>query len=445
MSTIKKGNRVKLYHKKFQNTDRKSPGFPYVVQIEDTLSSISFREYGEVKYWPFIWFHNLYPYHLFQASILSPILIYPGTTIYLPSYKEIKEWYDNENEDFLDRFRLIFILRTIRIKPVYKMNDILQEKKMDVSSPEYSKATQNSVLILPANKMRTRSSIISKSNIIDLNYKKRDSINAPKNTLPVNDTNSAVTNPKFTIDLGNLQIQTPSFTTSYGTIHIVCNINSGKLILQRPGNYPISSSFDINKKSFDLELKLEAQGILEKFLKEIKLEFNGNLLSPKGEINFGLFKLSIDKNGIPSIGKSFEHSIMGLKLKIDLNLAPPVGNIFTFAGSVYIDRKFGSCNYMGLDYEGTIENVGAELCITYQNEGNNNSQPKMILNLIRASELVKEIQNGYRPMPKPGEKIFNIPKKPRNKTKTKKIPKGGVIITPPNLINRNVILQATRS
>ncbi len=410
MSTMGKRNSLKIMQNNFQTINRKSPGKPYIIQNGDTLCTISFKEYQHVKYWPYLWLHNLYPYHLYQATILSPLFIYPGSTIYLPTKKEIQELYDEEDETLLNRFRMSFPLSPIRSKPAYEMNALAHEKNIDVSTIKYSTADKNTEFLSHESKI-------------------------PKE-------NNKILTPKITIELGNLQLYTPKFSTPYGTVSMSCDISSGKLILQRPGNYPVTANFNINKRNFDLELKLETEGILQEFLKEIKLEFNGSLMSPKGEINFGLFKISIDKNGVPTFGKNFEHTIKGLKIKIDLGLAPPIGNVFIFEGSAYFEKQIGVCGYKGLEYEGTLEDIGVKLIVTYQNDGSNKNKLNMIQSLMRASELIREVQNGYRAIPKPGEKIFNVPKKPKRKPKAKRIPKGGVKIIAPRNASANVEIKA---
>ncbi len=429
MSTMEKRNSLKIMQNNFQTINRKSPGKPYIVLHGDTLCTISFKEYQDVKYWPYLWLHNLHPYHLFQATILSPLFIYPGSTIYLPTKKEVQEWYAEEDETLLNTFRMSFPLSPIRSKPVYEMNALVQEKNKGASNTGDSRATKNSEMLHP------------KYDIPKIS----NSILSPKITNQENEESTNILNPKITIELGNLQLNTPKFSTSYGTVIISCDISSGKLILQRPGNYPVTANFNINKRNFDLELKLETQGILKEFLKEIKLEFNGDFKSPKGEINFGLFKVSIDKNGVPTFGKSFEHTIKGLKIKFDLGMAPPIGNVFIFEGSAYIEKQVGACNYMGLEYEGTLEDLGVKLCVLYTDEEkskNNKSNLNMIKNLLLAANMVKEIQNGYRAIPKPGEKIFNVPKKPKRRPKAKRIPKGGVKIIAPKNASANVEIKA---
>jgi len=79
--------------KNIQFKNRISLGKPYLIKKGDTLWDISFKEYNDSKYWPYIWLNNIYPIHLSKISILSPLLLYPNTTIYLPLKHEVKEWY----------------------------------------------------------------------------------------------------------------------------------------------------------------------------------------------------------------------------------------------------------------------------------------------------------------------------------------------------------------
>ncbi len=64
----------------------------YSVQSGDTLSNIARIEFGDSRYWPFIWLNNINICNDFDAIILTPSLLTPGKVIKLPDKRLVIEW-----------------------------------------------------------------------------------------------------------------------------------------------------------------------------------------------------------------------------------------------------------------------------------------------------------------------------------------------------------------
>ena len=63
-----------------------------LLQSEDTLSGIARREFGDSRYWPFIWLNNINLCHGYDSIILTLSLLTPGKVIKLPDKRLVIEW-----------------------------------------------------------------------------------------------------------------------------------------------------------------------------------------------------------------------------------------------------------------------------------------------------------------------------------------------------------------
>lgn len=418
--------------KNIQFKNRISLGKPYLIKKGDTLWDISFKEYNDSKYWPYIWLNNIYPVHLSQISILSPLLLYPNTTIYLPLKHEVKEWYDKEDKWLLDSIRMSYFHSQIR---AFSSNQNL--KKVDT----------------------------------------RDEFKEDDNKI-LKDVNG-----KVSFDLKGLEHQTGELKIKkMGKIHYKLVFNFGKLSVQKESTAPSSIGFTHTIKTKDkntneIEIKKDISAFVNEFnsLPDVAKEFfstitykvSPDITNPSASVSFGSIKVEMDKTSkMPSIGYSnklstilddknaiLESPFGPLEIKVDLKASVPIGPIFVFSGAFEIDKVFGKElaketsekiiqkiykeKYNGENVKIGLEEVSANLTVYYfpfeEKQIDKDKKPKrkkknpfdhdLLNNSLKYMILIEymnKIQKDYQHKTKPGDKLINVPKKKKNKKKEKR-------------------------
>jgi hypothetical protein len=435
MSNMENRNYPFRMHKNIQFKNRISLGKPYLIKKGDTLWDISFKEYNESKYWPYIWLNNIYPVHLSQISILSPLLLYPNTTIYLPLKHEVHEWYDKEDKWLLDSIRMSYFHSQIR---TYSYNNYLSEDNK-IDNKKVAKGEDNKTL--------------------------KDVFG------------------KLSIDLKGLEHQTGELKIKkMGKIHYKLVFNFGKLSVQKESTAPSSIGYTHTIKTKDkntneIEIKKDISAFVNEFnsLPDVAKEFfstitykvSPDITNPSASVTFGSIKVEIDKTSkLPSIGYSNKLSTIlddksakldspfgPLDIKVDLKASIPIGPILVFSGAFEIDKVFGEEltketsekiikkiykeKYNGESVKIGLEEVSASLTVYYfpfneiqkdkdkkpnrkkknpfDHDLLNNSLKYMIL-----IEYMNKLQKDYQHKTKPGEKLVNVPKQKKNKKKVKR-------------------------
>ncbi|WP_186648648.1 LysM peptidoglycan-binding domain-containing protein [Fluviispira vulneris] len=335
----------------------------YTVRRGDSLHSIARRNYGDEKYWEDIWINNLFPYGKypdpFYKPILTPALLIEGSTLYIPNRSKIVNESDKYN--LLGRRKIpLNFDPIIDANIAYSINKYMKEKQLEQETKSTNDLTRNSH----------------------------------------DDYNSDVINPVFSFNLGAIEGKSSVIVTRFGICHTKLTFQRGTLTVQRTGNYPNAANMIVSKKDINLQLKMEAEGVLKEFMQEIRLNFSGDLKSPKGEIYFGNFKLSADSQN--NIGLSLIHKekLYGFNVTCELTAGFPIGNLYSLKGSVKIDKEIGNITLEEINYNAFLYKAGIEVEFFYKKEENDShNDPKFLFQRayeIYANFSQQELSANYR-------------------------------------------------
>lgn len=307
-------------------------GQRYVLRENDTLPLIAFKFYHDHQLWPLIWLHNIKVQHKYLARniLISPNFLFAGMEIYLPPKKDIKDWYLSSDKFEYNRLLQGFLSTGTNFGDV--INITLNDKKIKLE-------------------------------------------------------------PKTTIDLGGKIIHGAVIKTPYSEVVQSCELLYGKLELEGSKNIPLDISKASGKKDLDYVLTKNVTDATTGFVSETQLSFNGSTLSPQAAVDFKSFKISVENGQGPKISKTIEHTINGLKFKLDLAVQLIDAMTCKFEGTAAIDLVIGECEFTkGEKRKASLKDFSFKYTAIVKNNIDQNLSPKPSLatNLTKTVQLYKK-------------------------------------------------------
>ena len=250
----------------------------YTVKSEDTLSGIARREFGDSRYWPFIWLNNINLCHGYDSIILTPSLLTPGKVIKLPDKRLVIEWVRRHRlpEYFFNSFSsdsLFAFYLYMHNQDPKNIPDPFQ----CAEGPKYSQVNDNSI----------------KNNKEKANELKGRNINAT-----------------YTISFEGLKASYPSINIKeYVKIGLELEFKLGKVVINKQEEDPFLNFNQTNLKGFDLSMKQKCD-LVENCISAFALNYKLGEKGVSGEFTISnaeiLNKLNVGDLNVSFDSKSFD-------------------------------------------------------------------------------------------------------------------------------------------